>query len=193
MSLPVPDIEPPKPVVRLADGYIWLAELLGWVLLQVGIALAVLLVAVVSLQVVTRYVFGFVYIWGGELATYVMIFMTLMLVGPILMKDDHLRVDLLFHRIPAGYQRLLRIVQLFMILFLGSELTLWGYEYASTSGRLSQSFSMGFDMYWVYIVLPLTGVIILFFGGAKLVESILYPERLEAAEQGRYVSTEADD
>lgn len=193
MSLPVPDIEPPQPVVRLADGYIRLADLLGWVLLQVAIALAILLVGVVTLQVVTRYVFGFVYVWGNELATYVMIYLTLMLVGPLIMRDDHLRVDLLFHRLPRRYRRPLRILQLLLILFLGSELTFWGYRYASTSGRLTQSFSMGFDMYWAYLVLPVTGLIIIFFAGAKLTEVVLDPDVLEEDERDRFVPTGVRD
>ena len=69
------------------------------------------LVAVVLniVNVIGRYVFGMPVFWAEEALTFTMIWIVFLVVGTITYRGAHLNMDLVFSRMPAGLQRVVRI------------------------------------------------------------------------------------
>ena len=163
-------------VDRLARGYLRGMELVARLLWGITIALAVVLTLIVVGSVLSRQFFGFVPVWSGELQRYLAIWMTLLLTGVLIYEDNHLGVNLLANRLPPRLQYGLRFLQLGLILVIGVILINWGTEYMLDSGTASTSSSMGFQMLWVYLILPITGWLITLFTIARMIRIVLEPE-----------------
>ncbi len=72
---------------------------------------ALFLVAVVLnfANVIGRYVFGLPVFWAEEALTFTVIWIVFLVVGTITYRGAHLNMDLVFSRLPAGLQRVVRI------------------------------------------------------------------------------------
>jgi TRAP-type C4-dicarboxylate transport system permease small subunit len=72
---------------------------------------ALFLVAVVLnfVNVIGRYVFGMPVFWAEEALTFTVIWIVFLVVGTITYRGAHLNMDLLYSRMPAGLQRVVRI------------------------------------------------------------------------------------
>jgi TRAP-type C4-dicarboxylate transport system permease small subunit len=72
---------------------------------------ALFLVAVVLnfVNVIGRYVFGLPVFWAEEALTFTVIWIVFLVVGTITYRGAHLNMDLVFSRLPAGLQRVVRI------------------------------------------------------------------------------------
>ncbi len=69
------------------------------------------LVAVVLnfVNVIGRYVFGMPVFWAEEALTFTVIWIVFLVAGTITYRGAHLNMDLLYSRMPAGLQRVVRI------------------------------------------------------------------------------------
>ena len=72
---------------------------------------ALFLVAVVLnfVNVIGRYVFGMPVFWAEEALTFTVIWIVFLVVGTITYRGAHLNMDLVYSRMPAGLQRVVRI------------------------------------------------------------------------------------
>lgn len=72
---------------------------------------ALFLVAVVLnfVNVIGRYVFGMPVFWAEEALTFTVIWIVFLVAGTITYRGAHLNMDLLYSRMPAGLQRVVRI------------------------------------------------------------------------------------
>ena len=150
------------------------------------ILVGAVLVVIVSAQVFTRYLLGFVPLWGGELARYLGIWLALMLMGALVRVDRHLQVEIVFRRFSRRARRYIRSIQLGLIVVLGWLLVEWGLVYALRSGTGQMSPSLGIEMFWVYLVLPFSGLLLMYFASAKLIEINYDPETLDQDYQARF-------
>jgi TRAP-type C4-dicarboxylate transport system permease small subunit len=60
-------------------------------------------------NVVGRYVFGMPIFWAEETLTFTVIWIVFLVVGTITYRGAHLNMDLLFSRLPAAVQRVIRV------------------------------------------------------------------------------------
>jgi TRAP-type C4-dicarboxylate transport system permease small subunit len=69
------------------------------------------LIAVVLniINVIGRYVFGMPVFWAEEALTFTVIWIVFLVAGTITYRGAHLNMDLVFSRMPAGWQRIVRI------------------------------------------------------------------------------------
>lgn len=180
-------------VGRAVDGYLSLADRVAGLLWNLCIAIGVVLVVVIAAQVFTRYVLGWVPLWGGELSRYLAIWIALLLTPVFVWQDRHLQVEIIFQKLSKRGQRLVRTVQLLVITLVGVLIADWGLVYAVENGFGQTSPSMEFQMFWVYLGLPVSGLLIILFTGAKLIEIHRHPETLEEDYRSRFRLEEESD
>ncbi len=79
---------------------------------------ALFLVAVVLnfVNVIGRYVFGMPVFWAEEALTFTVIWIVFLVAGTITYRGAHLNMDLLYSRMPAGLQRVVRIAIAFALI-----------------------------------------------------------------------------
>jgi TRAP-type C4-dicarboxylate transport system permease small subunit len=157
------------------------------------IGIGVVLVVVIALQVFTRYALGWVPLWGGELSRYLAIWIALLLTPVFVWQDRHLQVEIIFQKLSRRGQRLVRSGQLLVILAVGFMIADWGIVYAVENGFGQTSPSMDFQMFWVYLGLPISGTLIILFTVAKLIEIHRHPETLEEDYRSRFKLEEEPD
>jgi TRAP-type C4-dicarboxylate transport system permease small subunit len=159
---------------------------------NICIVAGAVLVTVITAQVITRYVFGFVPAWGGEFSRYLMIWIALLLTGVLIKNDDHLQVEFVFQYLPLTVRRIIRSIELLIVLWIGLFFVLQGGYYAVTSGFYSTAPAMGFDMFWAYLVFPISGVLIILYALRKLIEINYYPDTLDRDYSRRFQAYEEE-
>jgi len=147
----------------IASKYVKLMDRLEKLILGVSICIFIALTALTVGSVLSRQFLGFVPAWSGELQRYLAIWMTLLLAGALTNSDSHLSVRFTFKYLSDSIVYILRLFQLGVILLIGVIFINWGTKYVLDSGTASVSPSMGFQMGWVYIVLPITGWLFVLF------------------------------
>jgi len=101
---------------------------IGTVIIKAGDFIAsyvflVLMVGLMAIDPIMRYIFGSPFYWSNEVTTFLMMLVVFNGLGVALAKDKHIRVTLIFSRLPGKIQNLLwagiSLVGLFYVLFLG--------------------------------------------------------------------------
>ncbi len=139
-------------VVRIVDA----------LLTNVLIGLMLALVASVSWQVISRYVFSSPSSWTEELARFLMIWVGLLGAAYAFRTGVHLGLDLLPKKLTGRSAEILKLFTLgAIILFSVSVLVIGGSKLVGLTWELRQySAVMGLPMAFVYSVIPATGALI---------------------------------
>lgn len=177
----------------LADQYLSLSDSIATLLWNLCIGLGAVLVVIIAFQVFSRYVLGWVPLWGGELSRYLAIWIALLLTPVFVWQDRHLQVELFFRKLSRRWQLIVRQLQLVVILVVGYLIADWGLVYAINNGFGQTSPSMDFQMFWVYLILPISGTLLLILSIAKLVQIHRNPDIIEQDYRSRFlVKVDAD-
>jgi TRAP-type C4-dicarboxylate transport system permease small subunit len=146
-------------------------RLLEWIV----IILVAALVLDVLWGVVSRFVLGSPSHWTEEIATILLIWVSLMGAAVGFSRNEHLGVDYLVKKLAPEAQRLMTVVvQLLIILFAASAMVYGGYilvSKAQASGQVSPALGLPFGC--VYLAVPLSGLFIIFFALEQIVCVIL--------------------
>lgn len=115
--------------------------------------------SVVILQVFSRYLFNYSFVWSEELVRYFMIWMVMIGAALVQSKNDHIRVD--FFPMLAGPRgrRIMETIFRLCILVFVTILTIKGIKIAYFN-RLFESSGLRISMVWPNIALPLGGILI---------------------------------
>ena len=145
-------------VVRIVDA----------LLKNVLIALMVALVASVSWQVISRYVFSSPSSWTEELARFLMIWVGLLGAAYAFRTGVHLGLDLLPNKLEGRSAEILKLFTLgAVILFSVAVLVVGGSKLVGLTWELRQySAVMGLPMAFVYSVIPVAGALICIYAVA---------------------------
>ncbi|MEL6355529.1 MAG: TRAP transporter small permease [Bacteroidota bacterium] len=131
--------------------------------------LLVVLMVIMTLDVlwgvVTRYIFGSQAGWTGELARFLLIWISLLGAAYVSGQNQHLAIDLLSHQLnPQQRNRLIGIINGLAILFALLVLVIGGIRLVYITQILAQrSPALGLPMAFVYTVLPVSGLLIIFY------------------------------
>ncbi len=172
----------------------------------VGKTILAVLAILVTFQVVTRYLFNWIPVWGGELASYLGIWASLLMLCALVWSDTHLQVEFVFEKLPLRMRRRIRSLQLILIGGFALAYTYYGWQYAYGAGFRSYSTSLHhffgllpfvpsgwrLDMFWVYIILPISGVLFVLAAFSKLLQINYYPEQLREDYSQRYGAVEVE-
>ncbi len=138
-----------------------LNKIMEW---TVVVLLSIMLLSVLW-GVLTRYIFADQSSWTDELARFALIWVSILGAAYISGKNAHITIDLISKKISERKRRQLEIVTSFIIaLFVLVIFIIGGMRYIYISLKLGQtSAALEIPMGYVYLVLPISGVFILFF------------------------------
>lgn len=143
---------------------------LEWVL----VFLMSVLVLDVLWQVFSRYVLNAPSSYTDELAGYLLMWVGVLGAAYVAANREHLAIDLLLQRsTPERRHKLEIIIGIFIILFSVAVLIVGGSWLAYTRFYLSvKSSALGLPLGVVYLVLPLSGILITYFENDNIIKSI---------------------
>lgn len=132
-----------------------------------------LMVVVVTWQVVSRYALGDPSPWTEEVARMLLIWVGLLGGVYAYREKAHLGLDLLHQKVgSAGKRRLDYITDISCGLFALGVLVVGGGSLVQLTWELKQTTAaLGIPMAWVYSVLPLSGVLIVYYSIASLIQN----------------------
>ena len=119
----------------------------------------------VLLQVFSRYLFNAPLGFTDELASFLLIWLGLLGAAYATGEQQHLAIDLISVRVsPTGQRRLAIIVTLLVVLFALAVLIVGGVWLVYTGFLFGQrSASLQLSLGYVYLVVPITGVLIVYY------------------------------
>jgi TRAP-type C4-dicarboxylate transport system permease small subunit len=149
-----------------------LIRILDLVLKKVLIALMVALVAAVSWQVISRYVFASPSSWTEEVARFLLIWIGVLGAAYAFRTGVHLGLDILPKKLTGGSAAILKFFTLFVVVvFSVSVLIIGGGSLVSLTWELRQySAVLGLPIAFVYSVIPTAGVLICLYAIAAASE-----------------------
>lgn len=132
-----------------------------------------LMVIVVTWQVVSRYALGDPSQWTEEVARMLLIWVGLLGGVYAYREKAHLGLDLLYQKVGVpGKRRLEMITDVSCGLFALAVLVVGGGSLVQLTWEMKQTTAaLGIPMAWVYAVLPLSGVLIVYYSIASLVSN----------------------
>ena len=145
--------------------YTTLLQKLTW-LLELAVILAVgALVLDVLWGVCTRFILGSPSRWTEEVATFLLIWVSLLGAAVAFGRREHLGVDYVVNKLDPAAQKLLALaVQIVVIAFASAAMIYGGYVLVSEtlhSGQVTPA--LGVKMGYVYLAVPVSGVFIVLF------------------------------
>ena len=138
----------------------------------------------VTWQVVTRFILQDPSSFTEELAGFLLIWIGLLGASYAVYTKAHLGIDILAQKLKAESRRYLDVViYTIVILFSFFVLVVGGWRLVDITFSLNQiSPSMGLPMGYVYIVLPLTGVLIIYYSLVHIITAIKKNETVTVDE-----------
>jgi TRAP-type C4-dicarboxylate transport system permease small subunit len=130
-----------------------------------------LMTLLVCFQVLTRYVFSYSLAWSEELARYLMIWGALLASGPLFEKNGHIRMDLIFGRLPLMFRVWLNLVYEVCQLAILSLLFKLGLEYVE-SMEIMTSTGLRISMRWPTMIVPISVALMIVFILAHMIQTI---------------------
>lgn len=127
--------------------------------------------SVVILQVFSRYLFNYSFVWAEELVRYLMIWMVLIGAALVQSKNDHIRIDLLPMLVGPRERRIMETLFRLCILAFVIILIIKGIKLAYFN-RLFESPGLRTSKFWPMVALPLGGVLIGLYTLKALIQDV---------------------
>jgi TRAP-type transport system small permease protein len=139
--------------------------------LALGVVLLVCMTAVVCLNIVSRYFFGYSFSWSEEAARYMMVWMTMIGAAMAIRKWSHFRLEFVEHKVSSRARLVLRRIDLFVALAIGLLLVWQGLVWLPlTNHQLATALQL--PMSWFYAALPVAGMLIVLFSFEGLLDGL---------------------
>lgn len=142
----------------------WLAR----ISMLLVVVMTVAFVAALLLQVFYRYVLNAPLAWSEELATLLFVWATLLAAATAIRSGDTLRLTFVEDALTPRRAALLRAVQQVLVIVFGLVLILNGWRLAQLVWT-NTSAAMGYPGWMLYLVVPVTGALLILHAAARLV------------------------
>lgn len=154
-----------------------LKKVLEWIEKYVTNALPVLflmlMVAIVFMQVFTRFVFSFSTRWAEELGRYLTIWMVFLAGCSALRKGQLVGIKFVVEKVPKKYKVLIELISNSLILFFLFIMTSFGIQLVLFNFTRKQwSPALQIPIGWIYLAIPISGIIMIIFIGYDLLFKI---------------------
>ena len=127
------------------------------------VALFAALVLVVVWQVFTRQVLSAPSTWSEELAKYLFIWLGLFGAALVFGERGHIAVDALVRKLPERWQRANAVLgQVVILAFAALVLVYGGWQVSALAWNQGMA-GLPLNVGWLYLALPLSGVLVLFY------------------------------
>ena len=161
-------------VYRVLDGLDFSFRILIFVILTV-------MVASTFMQVLGRYIFVVPLPWTEELSRRMMTWLLFIASAIGYRRGGMVGVDIITSRVSEKNKKILDIIVFALIAFFGLFMVHHGYDLASRMYR-QQSAALGISMFYVYIVIPVSGLLFVIFSLEHIVKRITGYEKKEQEE-----------
>ncbi len=141
--------------------------------IQLSIALLMgVMVMNVTWQVVSRYLLGDPSSFTDELSRYSMIWLGLLGAAYVSGKNGHLAIDLITSRVRGKRLFFLQCLIHGLVIFFGAVVLVWGGGNLVYISQLLQqkSATLQIPLSWVYGILPISGLIVVYYHGFHVAE-----------------------
>ncbi|AZO94540.1 TRAP transporter small permease [Halocella sp. SP3-1] len=129
------------------------------------------MVFITFILVISRFIFSYSFPWVEELTRYLMVWLVLLGAAVVLRIDKHISVNFFSDYFSKTLKTILNII--FQLLIIGYLviLTVVGYRAANMMWIL-KSPSMGFPLFWVYLALPVSSVMMIVYAVNQIIDYV---------------------
>ena len=120
------------------------------------------MVTIIFSQVVARYAFGNSLSWSEEIGRHLFVWMTFLGAALGVRNKAHVALDLLVNHLPQGLNKIVLAFGYLVMLVFSAVLIYTGMKMI-TLGSHQISAALQIPMKYVYIVLPISGVLMIFY------------------------------
>lgn len=110
-------------------------------------------------QIVTRYVFNSPSTKSEELLTYGFTWLAMLAAAYVFGKREHMRMSFLADRLSDKNKIILAIIYEFIIIFFSIIVLIYGGISITKLTMTQQSASLGVPMGWIYVIIPVSGIV----------------------------------
>lgn len=132
--------------------------------------LMLIMVASVTAQVISRYIFENPFSWTEELSRYTFVWVTFLGMAVAIKNGEHIALDILEKSLKGVSQKTIKLINKLLLLSFASIWTYSGYKFVGL-GMGQKSPSLGLPMEIVYLVIPISGILLIYFIISEAVQS----------------------
>ena len=156
-------------------------NILNRVILWLATVIIALMVLALSLSALTRYVSGIGYDWFIELPPVLTSWLVFPLLGPLLIKGKHIKVDFLTSIIPDKSKIFLRMFVAIVAFMAGVIFCKAGIDATVLYYNLGQKMELEIDVpiWWMYLAFPTGFLILILFSMQMFFEEILNLKKIK--------------
>lgn len=159
-------VKRPGGIVGLLD---LLSSLITKLLAVISGVLFVVMVAIVTWQVFTRQVLGNSAPWTEEAARYTFVVLAIFTAAYVFAERGHIAVEMLVEKFSPGLQKaMVVLIEGIIIFFFGAVFVLGGWLVAQNAWNQDIA-TLPLSVGQVYLVMPIAGVLIIFYGLVRIV------------------------
>ena len=133
------------------------------------------MLAIITAQVLSRYIFSSPLTWSEELGRYIFVWMSFLGMAVAIRQGSHVALDILVKKLTGVNQKILMLINNGLILFFGACLSISGFKFVEL-GMKQTSPTLQIPMQYVYAVIPISGVLLLYFVLSETVKVFRKPE-----------------
>lgn len=133
--------------------------------------LMLVMVVVITAQVISRYVFGNPFTWSEELGRYTFVWMSFLGMAAGMKYGSHIALDVLEKKLNGVSQKTLVLFNNLLLTVFGVLLTYSGFMLFEVGSRQTSP-SLGLPMQFVYLVIPISGIILLYFVISNMIQGL---------------------
>jgi len=121
-----------------------------------------LMVLIITSQVVSRYILSSPLTWSEELGRYTFVWMSFLGMAAAIKLGSHVALDILVKKLTGISQKVLMVINNCFIFIFGVCLTYSGLKLFEL-GMRQKSPTLRIPMQYIYIVIPISGIVLLYF------------------------------
>lgn len=130
------------------------------------------MVTIIFSQVVARYAFSSSLSWSEEAGRYIFVWMTFLGAAMAVRNRQHVSLDIILNILPDSLQRFLLLISYLSMMIFTAVLIYGGFQFVARGSRQASS-ALEIPMHYVYIVLPVGGVLIFAYLIKNFYEDVL--------------------
>lgn len=129
---------------------------------NVALTAMALMTVIVTVQVVTRKLFHFVFFWSEELTLLLLIWFSFLGIAIGFRDRLHIAMDALANRLPRPFNKALDVLIALSTLAFGVYLVVYGWQFTEIMHRNTLS-ATGWPSSVMYVIMPITGVMVCYY------------------------------
>jgi TRAP-type C4-dicarboxylate transport system permease small subunit len=154
-----------------------IANVLNFLARKAALVTMVILFPVIFVNIVTRYFFNYSIAWSSEVSRYSFVIMTFVATAVALKENTHAKFDFFLEQASPRTKRWLLLLNHLIMLGLSIVLSVTGIMQVIHIWPTRASYMQFLSLGWIYAVIPIAGILMLYFTVLKMWEHLSRRER----------------